>query len=293
MPDFLFVAGCARSGTSALTRMLASSPHIIVSAERYNLLTRPGDFTLTPAHFERERFFDVREGDTHYRDFESVYAGETQGRFDHFDAARFVGDKKPAYYLVYDELLQAFPGARVVFIYREPVAVASSYQARLVQGVRWRPRADFQMAVTEWNESLERTAAAIERYPGQILPIDYDSVFMSDLPLDPLVRFLGLDSLDLPQNELESTRTKAWQLEQAREDFLTPKQMDWVKLFADRGALVSVDAHNPFAPVRSAADWTGPPWRRLPHDLRRLAGTGARRALRPIARRRRRAQQRG
>jgi hypothetical protein len=234
-----------------------------MSIERYNRLSRPGEFSLTLAHFERDRFLDVHETDTHYTDLSKMNAPLLDRIPSEWDSARYIGDKKPQYYLVYDQLFKAFPGARIVFIYREPVAVASSYEKRFRSGKNWRPKADHRFAVDDWNESIALTLSAMDRHPGRILPIDFDSAFMRDTPLEPLASFLELDDLDLAAGEPAESRNKAIDLEQTREQLLSPEQIKWVLKNVDKRRLEAIDAQNPFLPENQGQQLSAPRRRRF------------------------------
>ncbi|HND14369.1 MAG TPA: hypothetical protein PLN78_05270, partial [Pseudomonadales bacterium] len=105
MKKFIFVAGCARSGTGALAQLLSASDDIVMGMERFGHLESKGSFSLTPNHFEKERFFDVRDGDTFYGNFDEFHRHDKRIR-EKFDSCIYIGDKRPDLYECYDEIFQ-------------------------------------------------------------------------------------------------------------------------------------------------------------------------------------------
>lgn len=155
----LFIAGCPRSGTTALTRLVNLHPDVVVGLERFKgLYGKRRDFT--PELFTRERFFDYREGDTNFLPATSAEATTFYGKADEkFDEAKFVGDKYPQFFRHYDQLFKNFPDAHVIFIFRDPQFVAQSWQRRSEDSTRWPAENDGRKAVGYWNDALAYTLA--------------------------------------------------------------------------------------------------------------------------------------
>ena len=141
-PAPLFVCGCARSGTTALAQLVGSDRRVLLGIERYAKLARDR-FAIGPEHLEPARFARIEDGDTFYDSFDgrhywdAHFADKLAGRLE----LAYVGDKKPILYRFWRELFQRFPDARLLFIYRDPLAVARSWERRArVPGGNW-PRA--------------------------------------------------------------------------------------------------------------------------------------------------------
>ena len=130
----LFVLSLPRSGSTLLQRMLATHPEVATSSEPWILLPqlyalRPYDAQAEYGHRTAARalhdFCDVLPGgrDAYLEEvrrtvlalYEQAAAGKTW----------FV-DKTPRYHLVVDEIMDLFPDARFVFLWRHPLAVAAS-----------------------------------------------------------------------------------------------------------------------------------------------------------------------
>ncbi len=182
------LAGCPRSGTSALHRLLNMHPRIALGLERFN--TKITNEKLTADLFAPDRFFDLRQGDTWYKDFSRFEAVFERLRRK-YNRALYVGDKYPRAYMKYDFLAQALPGCRFIYILRDIVAVAKSYEARRAAEKNWPATRDARVAVQEWNEGNHETLRVLEQHP--ILVVSYDSLFRHGQSLAPIGRFLELD----------------------------------------------------------------------------------------------------
>ncbi|MCY4011809.1 MAG: sulfotransferase [Gammaproteobacteria bacterium] len=193
----IFVCGTGRSGTTALARLLNTHPDIVVGIERYKsrlMTARPSD-DLTEL-FTKERYFEVTPGDTNI-DLERSYLNDTAKARRKYDSAKYVGDKVPNLYRRLDFLDKAFPECVVIYIVRDPVSVAASWQRRATAADdAWPEENDFQRAVADWNESIRLAIQAKRVFGRRILYVSYDRVFgrrkwavwreiMRNLDLDP------------------------------------------------------------------------------------------------------------
>ena len=174
----LFVCGTGRSGTTALARLLNTHPDIVVGIERYKtrLMTAGPSTDLTDL-FSKERYFNLAPGDTNI-DLERSYLNDTAKAKRKFDSAVYVGDKVPNLYKRLDFLDDAFPDCVVVYIVRDPVRVAASWQRRATRTEdSWPEENDYRQAVADWNESI-RLARNAKRFLGRrILYVSYERVF--------------------------------------------------------------------------------------------------------------------
>ncbi|MCC0062528.1 MAG: sulfotransferase [Defluviimonas sp.] len=186
--SFAFVTGCSRSGTTALTDLLNRHPDVAIGFERFAWLARDG--RLTPDLFTPERFRDFREGDTHHPD----YSGSPMRSavLDKVHAARVIGDKIPRL-IEHLDMLDGFAGARVIFIVREPYAVAQSFVGRSTEaGGKWPAGRDHVAAVAEFNRAMA-SVLTYARTGRPYLVLDYDRLFGSREGLDDIWTFLDVD----------------------------------------------------------------------------------------------------
>lgn len=204
----LFVSGTPRSGTSALVRLLNLHPALMIGMERYHSQYKHNP--IAPSFFERDRFLDVREGDTHDKGgFGTQDADRLRQRY---DRAEIIGDKYPLLYLQFGRILAAFPEARHVFIIRNPLSVAESYQQRF-ENPDDRFNSDYSTAITHWNKGLDAMLALPDTTRNKFCVVEYESIFKSAAEIERLFAFLDLSppegkalaELQERANDLEQT----------------------------------------------------------------------------------------
>jgi len=150
--NILLISGCARSGTTAFTRLLNAHPHINITVEKYQSEFRADDKSFTKVKFENDIVEKKKPANI-----------------------VFIGDKVPGYYKDYNKIFTAFPDARVLFLFRNIFDVSQSYKRRQEHETnQWSK--GVRMAVKDWNESLENTLKCIEAN-GKVLPLVYENVF--------------------------------------------------------------------------------------------------------------------
>lgn len=127
--------------------------------------------------FSKERYFTYQADDTNV-DFNTAHREETEAARRKFDTALYVGDKVPQLYRRLEHVGSAFPNCYVIFIIRDPVNVAASWQRRAEENKDpWPQRNGYQQAVIEWNESV-RFAMRARRYLGnRVIFLSYDRLF--------------------------------------------------------------------------------------------------------------------
>ncbi len=226
MMDFLFISGCPRSGTSALVHLLSGSTDVLLGMERYGHLTTKDNFLLNKSHFEKQRFFKVTEGDTFYDDFDKFHAFDPLIH-EKFDNCKIVGDKRPDLYESYDKLFSAFPETKVLFIYRDIIEVASSYQARVILGDTWPKSKNFSQAVNDWNRALFLTREAA-RKDYNIKTVEFSDIFTHNKDLSPLFSYLNIEYCDNLQKKVKHINARSIQLQKQRKCFLSSKEEQYV-----------------------------------------------------------------
>ena len=176
-PRQLFVCGPNRSGTTALARLLNANPNVVVGIERYRkrlMQLKHGDHRCL---FAKDRYFTYLPSDTNV-DFNTAHQEETETARRKFDAALYVGDKVPQLYRRLDIVGPAFPNCYVIYIIRDPVNVATSWQRRAeANNDPWPQRNGYQQAVVEWNESIRFAMRAKRHLGNRLILLSYDRLF--------------------------------------------------------------------------------------------------------------------
>lgn len=188
MPQTLFLSGTARAGTSALVNILNQHNHILLGQERY--FNRFRQNTISSADFEKERFLDTREGDTHAQG--GLFVPQRRRRYDN---AVYIGDKYPPMFRHLEHVLAEFPDARHIYILRNPLSVAESYEARFRNpDDNW--TLDWRAGLAAWNDSVARIATLTEAQLQQFLFVQYEEIYAGTRAINALFTRLGLSNLE-------------------------------------------------------------------------------------------------
>lgn len=198
---FAFVAGCSRSGTTSLVRLLNSHPAVAVGMERYKYaFDELWPNQIDQALFSLHRFFDFRESDTNVnpdKDGRWVYFYEQLERKIRAGAVTVMGDKVPARFGVMETVHRNFPDPRIIFIFRDPDAVARSYarRARDPDDADWPAWRSSESAIRDWNRAFRAMDLHMARHGGNhVFVVRYEDLFGDDRVLvKAIFAFLGLE----------------------------------------------------------------------------------------------------
>jgi glycosyltransferase involved in cell wall biosynthesis len=188
----LFVAGCPRSGTSALAFLLNEHPQIVLGFERFKRIRAQ----LDPFHFRPAQFFSPVALETDICG-ELLYE-RLRGRWDR-GTVTTIGDKVPLYTRVLPQLLERFARARVVVMVRELEDVAVSFRRRAADPQDWWPAEnDHRLAVQMWNEALAAVREAERLGEGErLLLLPYEPLLAGEERwLEALLAFIGLPATE-------------------------------------------------------------------------------------------------
>lgn len=192
----LFLLSMPRSGSTLAQRVLAAHPEVATAAEPWVLLphlyaTRErglaAEYTQPIAARAIAEFVkSMPNGDHDYREAVHDFAIDLYTRAASRNETYFL-DKTPRYHYVVDDLLQIFPDAKFVFLWRNPLAVVASIVETWTRG-RWN--------VDRWQGDLRGVAPLVDAYRAHrmtTLAVRYeDLVTNPDATWPPIFDHLGL-----------------------------------------------------------------------------------------------------
>lgn len=191
---FLFVSGCPRSGTTALTTILNWAPRCFLGQERFNMLFNRDGASFTPSLFTPERIRTFMPMDCGYATFEAqpAYTSHFANKeaLAKLEDAEVLGDKLISLWANFSALeAPAWDGkvVDVLHIVRDVRDVAESYQARFLnEADNW--QADFEKGVVVWSQSVNRTYEWVTRAQAtqtraKVRIVNYDHLFEVALPV--------------------------------------------------------------------------------------------------------------
>jgi hypothetical protein len=176
----IFLLSLPRSGSTLVQRALATHPEVATTSEPWLMLAlltplqrgTPGDVgwqrTLNTAVGEfiaelpggRRQYLDAAR-----RFADELYAEAAGGQ------KRYFLDKTPPYHWIVDELFDAFPEGRFVFLWRQPLAVAASIFETWCGG-HWRP----DRYSGPLFSAVENLTASYERHADRAVAVRYEDL---------------------------------------------------------------------------------------------------------------------
>jgi len=195
-PIFLF--SLQRSGSTLTQRMLATHPDIATSGEPWILLPlfylriKRGVYAEYEHHVVVKGVNEFCEGlpggeADLYREIREMIERLYRRRAG--SQARFFLDKSPRYHVISGEIVKAFPDAKFVFLWRNPLAVISSFIETWGAG-RWNIY-EFEF---DLYEGLAALVAARQAAGARACSIDYESVVNeASGAMARVFEYLGLD----------------------------------------------------------------------------------------------------
>lgn len=180
-PRPLFVLSLPRSGSTLLQRLLAARKEIATTAEPWLLLPLIYAMRTEGSYSE----YGHQQAVTALQDFykalpehSNTYESELREfalrLYRHAagqDAAYFL-DKTPRYHLLVDDLVRIFPDARLIFLWRNPLAVVASMMEHAAPGGRW----NLYLRKVDLFEGLERLLLAHDRYRERACSVRYEDL---------------------------------------------------------------------------------------------------------------------
>lgn len=195
----IFIFSLPRSGSTLLQRALTVHEQIASVSEPWLLLPvfygfkEQGIYTEY-AQFGAHRAFEdvvsaLPEGIKDIYDAVRLYAEHVYSRLAQEKGASFFVDKTPRYHLIADEIIQAFPDAKFIFLWRNPLAVVSSI-VETWEGSYWTP---FKFKVDLY-KGLEKLIETYEKHSDKSLAIRYEDILLNpEQTMGKVCEYIGID----------------------------------------------------------------------------------------------------
>lgn len=191
--EYLFICGCPRSGTTALVRLLNAHKSIGIGMERYKYYaSQQNVHKINSNAFKAENFFNLQDEQTNLK--WTQYYDDLRIKYQ--QGIDIVGDKYPHYYRFYDQINSNLNNVKWIFIVRNVVDVAKSYNVRSANPEDgWPSEANYKRAVVHWNESLAKTwKYQKSNYNPNLFICEYERLFGYETDyLKSLLNFLNVN----------------------------------------------------------------------------------------------------
>ncbi len=222
--EHCFVFGCGRTGSTPLVRLLGAHENLAIGMDRYKHVLRDVRVRRDASGFgawlfEPTRFLDFRATDTNLLPprFDEHYV-PIAGRFAAGSVTQ-AGDKLvPTDVFTLRAVADQFPRARFIFVFRDLVRVANSFElrARDARDVDWAPDHGHRQGCRQWTESFDQADSLIAHAGvDRVFPVHTNQLFQADPRLRrALFTFLGLEVTDEVRLACDGL-TREWEQRQA------------------------------------------------------------------------------
>ncbi|MCA9935154.1 MAG: sulfotransferase [Ardenticatenaceae bacterium] len=196
-PTPIFIFSLPRSGSTLLQRLLAADAHIATVSESHLLLPFLYSLREQGVFSEYNHAFTawaIQEFCRNLPGGTAAYLAEIRdmalrlyGRAAGENVTYFV-DKAAAYHQIAEEVIQMFPEARVIFLWRNPLAVAASLMESWKNG-RWNL---FEHDVRLYEGVMQLTAVH-EKYAAQVHALRYEDLLTQpEVEMERIFTYLQL-----------------------------------------------------------------------------------------------------
>lgn len=180
----VFIFSLPRSGSTLLQRILSCKAEIVTTSEPWIAL--PLVYLLKPTGMVAEYSHKVAQigisdfvnkfqhgRDSYYKEAGN-FIRKLYSQIPVSQNAMYFLDKTPRYYLIIDELMKMFPDGRFIFLWRNPLSVASSISNSWDKG-RW----NISQYSLDLYEGLPKLITSYEKYKENSIAISYEDLVMN------------------------------------------------------------------------------------------------------------------
>ena len=200
----IFLLSQPRSGSTLVQRVLSTYPEISTTSEPWVLLPfltplepgmpLTGGWQGTVNDAFRDFLAELPGAEEDYLERLRPFAEQLYARAAD-EGARYFLDKTPPYHWIVDQLFKAFPEAKFVFLWRNPLSVVASVIETFCDG-RWRPDG-YRGTLFDAPRNL---VASYERHRDRSIAIRYEDLIGGEV--EPWVRLTGYLGLDFSPDSL-------------------------------------------------------------------------------------------
>lgn len=193
----IFIFSLPRAGSTLLQRILSSDEMISTSDETWILLPFVYNLRDDGAYSEyshRLASYAINDflstGDLDQQMYYSLIGEMLQKMYSLYssDESLYFIDKTPRYYLILDEISRIFPNAKFIFLFRNPISVASSIIETWGKG-----RLDVYENWIDLFEGPRKLSRGYQALANRSIRVDYDDlVHNTDETIDRIRLYLGL-----------------------------------------------------------------------------------------------------
>jgi hypothetical protein len=202
----IFIVGMPRSGTTLLSKILSSHSNICIAPESHFLNYWMQRFSFTSIqedsgfeefwqafiHSERFSYFEIDSTQLFSvvkfasEDRAQLFFSTLLKQFSKKEKKSRWGEKTPAHYAYIDKLLEWYPNARILYVVRDPRAVAAS-----MKNVPWGGNRVIAYS-TRWKDSIKHLKKWVCDY--RVLKVQYEHfVINPEKYLRQICSFIGED----------------------------------------------------------------------------------------------------
>ena len=250
----LFVFSLPRSGSTLLQRSIAAHPRISTAAEPWLMLPliytlrREGSYAEY-SHYSAnnamsEFVANMPGGRKAYNEELRHFVEGVYGRYTKPGDLYFL-DKTPRYHLIVDEIIDLFPDAKFVFLWRNPLAVIASTLHTFGRG-KWR----LHYYCIDFFKGFESLHNAYLKHRDRVHTVNYEDFLCNpETETTRLFRYLGIEdympdpygfssvkldgTLGDPIGTKEYTEVSKAPLEKWRESLCNPIRRAWSRRYLD------------------------------------------------------------
>ena len=204
-PIFLF--SLPRSGSTLLQRLIAMHPEVTTESETWLLLPlfylmkNESGVTEYNGKYARagigEAFKNIENGKEKYFNEVAKLASNIWANFA-IDGEKYFLEKTPRYHLIVEEIIQTFPDAKFIFLWRNPLAITSSIISTWGNN-RW----NVYRYYIDLYKGLGNLASAFKKHKANSIGLNYETLLEApEQELNRIMEYLGLSAEGIDPDKL-------------------------------------------------------------------------------------------